>query len=232
MLVQRLRIQSHITRMSPDSRIDMLPPLEGLHFDEEIHKYKWEDNWLHLSPTQVLSIDLNDEAKQRIAETKDGPDGWEIRGNTLHGCLEQYLLGAAELDPGDFNEWWEPLKSCWLWEDCKVMGVELRMTDKKKMGGSCDFLIQMPDKSIVLGDLKTTSSVKATKARKPATEQLGAYLYLLSKSYPKVMVDKVVTVVAGPGVTRVIPGDPAEAWMAWEDAMSRYQAHMDIKYGF
>ena len=230
--MQRLRIQSHITRMSPDSRIDMLPPLEGLHFDEEIHKYKWEDNWLHLSPTQILSIDLDDQAKQRIAETKDGPDGWEIRGNTLHSCLEQHLLGAAELDPGAFTEWWEPLKSCWLWEDAKVMGVELRMTDRKKMAGSCDFLIQMPDKSIVLGDLKTTSSVKATKARKPATEQLGAYIYLLSKSYPKVMVDKVVTVVAGPGVTRVIPGDPAEAWMAWEDAMSRYQAHMDIKYGF
>ena len=106
------------------------------------------------------------------------------------------------------------------------------MTDKKRMGGSCDFLVQTPDGSIVLGDLKTVSSVKACKARKPATEQLGAYLYLMSKSYPKVMVDKVVTVVAGPGVTRVIPGDPAEAWIAWENAMSRYQAHMDIKYGF
>ena len=40
----------------------------------------------------------------------------------------------------------------------KVMGVELRMTDRKRMAGSCDFLIQMPDKSIVLGDLKTTSA--------------------------------------------------------------------------
>ena len=39
------------------------------------------------------------------------------------------------------------------------------------------------------------------------------------------MVDKVCTVVAGPGVTRVISGDPAEAWIAWENAMSRYQAH-------
>ena len=186
--------------MSPESRFDMLPPIEGLEFNEALHRYLWEGKWLPLSPTQILSIDLDDEAKQRIAETKDGPDGWEIRGNTLHGCLEQYLLGAAELDPGDFTEWWEPLRSCWLFEDCKVMGVELRMTDRKRMAGSCDFLIQMPDKSIVLGDLKTTSSVKATKARKPATEQLGAYLYLLSKSYPKICVDKVVTVVAGPGV--------------------------------
>ena len=94
--------------MSPESRFDMLPPIEGLEFNEEVHTdICGRANGSTLSPTQILSIDLDDEAKQRIAETKDGPDGWEIRGNTLHGCLEQYLLGAAELDPGDFTEWWE-----------------------------------------------------------------------------------------------------------------------------
>ena len=232
MLVQRLRPQSHITRMSPESRFDMLPPIPELEFSEEIHKYKYDGRWLHLSPTQVLSFDLDDEAKQRIAETKEGPDGWEVRGNTLHGCLEQFLLGAADLNPGAFTEWWKALRSCWLWEDAKILGVELRMTDKKRMGGSCDFLVQIPDGSIVLGDLKTVSSEKACKARKPATAQLGAYLFLLSRSYPKVMVDKCVTVVAGPGKCRVITDEPIDCWMAWEEAMSRYQAHMDIKYGF
>ena len=64
-------------------------------------------------------------------ETKEGPDGWEIRGNTLHNCLEQFLLGAADLNPGAFAEWWTPLRSCWLWEDAKILGVELRMTDKQ-----------------------------------------------------------------------------------------------------
>ena len=122
--------------MSPESRFDMLPPIEGLEFDAGFTPiFDGRANGSHLSPTQILSIDLDDEAKQRIAETKDGPNGWEIRGNTLHGCLEQYLLGAAELDPGDFTEWWEPLRSCWLWEDAKVMGVELRMTDRKRMAG-------------------------------------------------------------------------------------------------
>ena len=48
------------------------------------------------------------------------------------------------------------------------------MTDKKRMAGICDFLIQLPDKSIVLGDLKTVSSLKSLKTRKPATAQLGA----------------------------------------------------------
>ena len=210
----------------------MLPPIPELSFDEESHRYQYDGKWLPLSPTQVLSFDLDEEAKQRINETKEGPDGWEIRGNTLHGCLEQFLLGAAELDPKQFSEWWQPLRECWLWKDATIMGVELRMTDKKRIGGSCDFLIKQADGTIVLGDLKTVSSEKALKARKPATAQLGAYLYLLSKSYPKVMVDKCCTVVCGPGKTRVITDDPKDCWLAWEDAMSRYQAHLDINVGF
>ena len=31
------------------------------------------------------------------------------------------------------------------------MGVELRMTDKKRIGGSCDFLIKQKDGTVVLG---------------------------------------------------------------------------------
>ena len=169
----------------------------------------------------------------RIAETKDGPDGWESVGATsCTPCWSNHLLGAADLDPEEFAEWWEPLKSCWLFENCEVLGVELRLTDKKRMGGSCDFLIKLPTGELVLGDLKSVASVKACKARKPATEQLGAYLHMLARCYPKICVDKVATVISAPGLCRVIPGDPAEAWIAWENAMSRYQAHMDIKYGF
>ena len=217
--------------MSPDSRLDMLPPIEGLHFDEDAHRYFWEGKWLPLSPTQILSIDLDDEAKQRIAETKDGPDGWAIRGTTLHGCLENFLLGAADLNPGDFAEWWDSLKSCWLWEDATILGVELRMTDKKRMGGSCDFLIKK-DGQIILGDLKSVSSEKALKSRKPASAQMGFYLMMLQRCYPKVMVDKCCTVISAPGKTKVITEDPTDCWLAYEDAMSRYQAHMDLKYGF
>ena len=217
--------------MSPESRFDMLPPIEGLEFNEASHRYLWEGKWLPLSPTQILSIDLDDEAKQRIAETKDGPDGWEIRGNTLHGCLEQYLLGAAELDPGDFTEWWEPLRSCWLWEDAKVMGVELRMTDKKRMGGSCDFLIKK-DSQIILGDLKSVSSERALKSRKAASAQMGFYLMMMQKCWPKVMVDKCCTVISAPGKTKVITEDPTDCWLAYEDAMSRYQAWHDLNVGF
>ena len=197
--------------MNTGLRLDMLPPIPELHFDDESHRYRYDGKWLPLSPTQVLSFDLDEQAKAVIQETKEGELGWENRGNTLHGCLEQFLLGAAELDPAPFTDWWEPLRNCWLWEDVTVMGVELRMTDKRRFGGSCDFLIQQSDGTVVLGDLKTVSSIKGVDRRKPATAQLGAYLYLLSKSYPKVLVDKCVTVVAGPGKTKVLTGDPRSA---------------------
>ena len=41
---------------------------------------------LHLSPNaESCQFGLDQAAKDRIAETKDGPDGWEIRrGTTLH----------------------------------------------------------------------------------------------------------------------------------------------------
>ena len=215
--------------MIPDSREEprqtgcMLEPIEGLVFDETAHRYKYKDRWLALSPTQILSFDMRPEVKERIEETRHE---WEPRGNTLHGCLEQFLLGAAELNPEPYQDWWKSLRNCWLWTDAEILGVELRMTDKVNMGGSCDFLIRK-DNQVILGDLKTVGSVKACDARKPADAQLGAYLFLLSKTYPKVMVEKCVTVVSGPGKCRVITSDPVDCWLAWEDAMGKYKAHYD-----
>ena len=217
--------------MNTGLRLDMLPPIEGLHFDESAHRYSWDGKWLPLSPTQILSIDLDEQAKAIIQETKDGEMGWCNRGNTLHSCLEQFLLGAAELDPGPFAEWWDSLKSCWLWEDATVMGVELRMTDKKRMGGSCDFLIKK-DNQLILGDLKSVSSERALKSRKAASAQMGFYLMMMQKCWPKVMVDKCCTVISAPGKTKVITEDPTDCWLAYEDAISRYQAWHDLNVGF
>ena len=205
---------------------NFLPPVPDLEFNESAHKYKYKGKWLPLSPSTILSYQLSEHTKKYIEETREGPDGWEIRGNTLHSCLEQYLRGAAELNPGDFQEWWEPLKACWLWTNATVLGVELRMTDQKLMGGSCDFVIKKDDQ-VILGDLKTVATEKAAKNRKPATAQLGAYLMMLSKCYPKLQIHKCVTVVAGPNRTRVITEEPDECWVAWEEAQGLYQAHVD-----
>ena len=57
----------------------MLKPIEHLKFYEQWHRYRYKDNWLARSVTQILSFDLTDEAKHWINVTKDGPDGWKVR---------------------------------------------------------------------------------------------------------------------------------------------------------
>ena len=70
------------------------------------------------------------------------------------------------------------------------------MTDKKRIGGSCDFLIKQERRnSWCLGDLKSVSSERARQwtGEKPATAQLGFVLVLdAARAGPKVMVDKCV----------------------------------------
>lgn len=206
----------------------IVPALPELTFDEKTHRYCWDGRWLHLSPTKVLGFDMDPIAKQRIEDTKHGPDGWEIRGNTLHGHLERYLSSGVEPEDDEFKEWWGPLRDCWLWKDAEMIGVELRMTDKENMGGSCDFLLRTADGLVCLGDLKTVSSKRAVDSRKPATAQLGAYAQMIQKCWPKVFIDKCCTVVCGPGKTRVITEEPDECWLAWEEALGKYQAHVDL----
>lgn len=218
--------QPAIARMARPTHSKLLDPIEGLEFHEEKHRYRFKGQWINSSPTTVLGHDMDSYAKQKIEETRHI---WQPRGNTLHSCLEQYLLGSAELDPGEYVDWWEPLKKCWLWEDAVVMGVELRLVDAKaSLAGSTDFLLKTAKGSVVLGDLKTCATASATKSRKNADAQLGAYLKMLNQNYPGIYVDRCVTVVSGPGLCRVISSEPDVCSLAWEDALSKYNAVQDL----
>ena len=209
--------------MSPDSPLLMLQPLEGLEFDPRTHRYKYKGRWLHTSPTGVLSIDLDRAAKQRIEETKNV---WEPRGNHCHLWLEHFLTGAAQIDSGEYKEWIDPLRNCWLWEGCTVLASELRLVDEKRnMAGSVDFIIRTREGHVTIGDLKTVGSIEAMNRRKPADAQLGAYIRMMNVCYGHVFIEKAVTVVAAPGQTKVIPSDVNTCSCAWEDAYDKYKMH-------
>ena len=213
--------------MSPELDDGMLlPPVEGLEFDEERHRYRYNGKWLRTSPTGVLSHDMPPEVKQRIEETR--PE-WEPRGNTCHLWLEHFLTGAAEVDAGNYKEWIEPLRNCWLWKDCKVLASELRLVDpKRNMGGSVDFIIKTGKTgAVTIGDLKTVSSIEAMNRRKPADAQLGCYVRMFNISYPHIFIEKAVTVVAAPGQTKVIPSNVDSCSHAWEKAWDQYKAAQD-----
>ena len=53
------------------------------------------------STTQVCS-DLNEEAKKNIERLRHI---WQPRGETVHYCLEQKMLGADDIDMGEYEEW-------------------------------------------------------------------------------------------------------------------------------
>lgn len=207
----------------------LLEPVNGLIMDPVAHRYRDETGWFPFSVTGVIS-DLTPEAKKRIMETKHI---WEPRGNAVHACLEQHLLGEAKASPGDYTEWVNPLLSSWLFRNCEVLAVEYKLSDPiKRVAGCFDFLIKTEKGTTVLGDLKTVSSAPAAKSRKPAMAQLGAYCSMLNLHHRHLFIDKCVTVVAGPGVCEVKASEPDKCVALWEDAWLRHQTEQDLLYGF
>jgi len=204
----------------------MLKPLEGLQFNAETHRYIWRVQSLRHSVTNVLSYDMDKNAKLRIQQTKDQ---WEPRGNACHAFTEALLLNGSAEHSDDYLEWTRHIERCWLFQGCEILAVEYRLCDPLRLiGGSFDFLLRTHKGSVVLGDLKTVSSYNAADRRKPASAQLGAYTHFLAAHHPSITVDKCVTVVAGPGICRVISSEPQECVDQWNEAWNRYVAHQEL----
>ncbi len=205
----------------------MLTQDPKISFNEINHRYRYDGKYMVHSVTRVID-DLTPDARERINATKDGPDGWATRGNTVHNALEQHLLGLAgkTKDGLVYDEKWapwiEPLLDHWLWEDCIVEAVELRLCDpKKSLGGSLDFIITDKNGCRCLGDLKTVAKENAIDGRKPADKQLGGYLQMLLDSH-RFYVDKCVTMISGPGKTVIKTSKPDDCLALWIDAWQKF----------
>ena len=201
----------------------MLEPIADLVFHEDIHRYMYKCNWLARSVTQVLSHDMSAATRARIDATKDGPDGWLIRGNTVHACLENFLMHGDPGDVGDFSDWVNPLLAHPLFRDAEVLAAEYSVcSPSKSLGGQFDALLRTAKGKTVLCDLKTVSSKPAAASRKPADAQLGAYSALLIDHH-QLNIYACLTVVAGPGITTVKTSDPSDCISQWLDAWDFYR---------
>jgi len=200
---------------------DLLPPLSGLRFHEDIHRY-WLDGhgWLARSVTGVVGHAMTASTRRYIDSTKHI---WEPRGTQIHAALEATLLGHPVAPSEAYQSWIDNLLTHSLWRDAEVLAVEHRLHCRtKNLAGSFDFLIRTKSGKVCLGDLKTVETDVAAKSRKPATEQLGAYTAMFLDHY-QLPIDKCLTVVAGPGATRLIAQDPDECLGAWVDCWDAYQ---------
>jgi len=180
--------------------MSFLMPVEGLTFEPTRHRYHLTGyGWIAHSITTVIN-DKTPAQMQRIMSTRSE---WEPRGNTVHACLENFLLHGEAGDPGDYAEWIEPLVNHPMWKTWEAVAVEHRMVDKRhSIAGSFDALLRHKgDGRLVLADLKTQSS-HHSKPR-DISPQLGGYLNLADQCHPGLAVERCIGIWARPGNTSI-----------------------------
>jgi len=226
--------------------IELLKPLP-INRDEETHKYlNLETNqWLSYSTTEVCN-ELTEEAKENIEAYRYI---WQPRGETVHECLQEKMLGSTEIDPKDYGEWVEPLLSHELFTHFVPMAVELMMSiPDKSVGGQLDLLgYDTKTKQVRLIDLKTKGSSKYDIKKKKrdglvhledidmywkepylTDKQLGCYVEMLRLNY-NLVPDVCNTIWAYEGrciLNNEQPTERCEA--AWQEAWTKFEAKQEL----
>ena len=172
--------------------------------------------WVLDNVSEVCSDELTPFAKQRIEETKFGPDGWLLRGQTIHRCWEANLLNQPFV-LNRWDAWLDPLFDEPLFKGSETLATEFRLVDRyNNVAGSFDFLIKS-DAGITLEEGSQDGGIPqgrlGAQACNPAAEG-----QMLGQHFPKIRIDRCVTVVGGPERCRVITEDPQECVEAWEEA--------------
>ena len=82
--------------------LERLPAVDGLTFDPVNHRYHLAGyGWVAHSITKVV----NDKTPAQMKRIMDSKHIWENRGNTVHQCLENFLLHGDAGDPGTTPKW-------------------------------------------------------------------------------------------------------------------------------
>ena len=188
--------------------VTSLPPIPHLEFFPDIHRYRFQGNWINHSITTVVS-DKTPAQMKRIMSTRSE---WEPRGNTVHACLENFLLHGDPGDPGAYDEWVGPLTAHPIWNTWEPVAVEGRLVDPRhSIAGSFDAVLRHKDNgNLVIADLKTQSS-EHSKPR-DISPQLGGYLNLIDINYPEVAgrINRGIAIWARPGSTAITTFEAAD----------------------
>jgi len=226
--------------------IELLKPLP-IKRDEERHQYfNTETNqWLSYSTTGVCN-ELTEEAKENIEKYRFM---WQPRGETVHECLQESMLGSGEIKAGEYWDWVEPLLSHELFTHFEPMAVELMMSiPDKSVGGQLDLLgYDTKTKQIRLIDLKTKGkySYDIKKRGKDGMiyiedlkmywkepyltdKQLGCYVEMLKINYD-IVPDVCNTIWAYEGRCILNNDQPTERCReAWQEAWEKFEAKQEL----
>jgi len=224
----------------------LLKPLPIVRSESE-HKYLNTETkqWMSYSTTEVCS-ELTEEAKENIEKYRLT---WQPRGETVHECLQEKMLGSGDIDMGEYQAWVEPLLSHELFTHFEPMAVELMMSIPDKLvGGQLDLLgYDTKTKQIRLIDLKTKGkySYDIKKRKKDGLiyledmdmywkepyltdKQLGCYVQMLKINYD-IVPDVCNTIWAYEGKCILNNDQPTKRCeAAWQEAWEKFEAKQEL----
>jgi len=226
--------------------IELLKPLP-IKRDEDRHQYVniKTQQWMSYSTTEVCN-ELTEEAKENIERHRLT---WQPRGETVHECLQEKMLGSGDIDMGEYKTWVEPLLSHELFTHFVPMAVELMMSIPDKMvGGQLDLLgYDTETKQIRLIDLKTKGKYSYDIKKRfkdgmihledldmywkepySTDKQLGCYVEMLKLNYD-LTPDVCNTIWAYEGRCILNNDQPTERCLtAWQEAWEKFEAKQEL----
>ena len=226
--------------------IELLKPLP-IRRDENRHQYVNIETgqWLSYSTTGVCN-ELTEEAKENIEKYRFM---WQPRGEKVHECLAEKMLGNGDIDFDEYGAWIEPLLQHELFTHFQPMAVEHMMSiPDKSVGGQLDLLgYDTKTKQIRLIDLKTKGKYSYDIKRRfkdgmihledlnmywkepySTDKQLGCYVEMLKLNYDLVP-DVCNTIWAYEGRCILNNDQPTERCRkAWQEAWEKFEAREEL----
>jgi len=226
--------------------IELLKPLP-IKRDEERHQYVNIETgqWLSYSTTGVCN-DLSEEDKENIEKWRFM---WQPRGEKVHECLAEKMLGNGDIDFDEYGAWIEPLLQHELFTHFQPMAVEHMMSiPDKSVGGQLDLLgYDTKTKQIRLIDLKTKGKYSYDIKKRfkdgmihledlkmywkepySTDKQLGCYVEMLKLNYDLVP-DVCNTIWAYEGRCILNNDQPTERCLtAWQEAWTKFEAKQEL----
>ena len=226
--------------------IELLKPLP-IRRDEKTHQYVNIETgqWLSYSTTGVCN-ELTEEAKENIEKYRFM---WQPRGEKVHECLAEKMLGSGEIDVDEYGAWVEPLLQHELFTHFQPMAVEHMMSiPDKSVGGQLDLLgYDTKTKQIRLIDLKTKGKYSYDIKKRfkdgmihledldmywkepySTDKQLGCYVEMLKLNYDLVP-DVCNTIWAYEGRCILNNDQPTKRCLtAWQEAWEKFEAKQEL----
>ena len=224
----------------------LLKPLP-IRRDERRHQYVNIETkqWLNYSTTGVCN-ELSEKDKANIEFHKAE---WQPRGEKIHECLAEKMLGNEDIDFDEYGAWIEPLLQHELFTHFEPMAVEHMMSiPDKSVGGQLDLLgYDTKTKQTRLIDLKTKKSHEhfLRKRKKDdlvyledidmywkepysTDKQLGCYVEMLKLNY-NLVPDVCNTIWAFQGRCILNIDQPTERCeAAWQEAWEKFEAKQEL----